>query len=179
MDSASASGAQRQDEGLRERLRPSQPVDANAVDQALATAGYGVTTDSRTSDDKKTFGRTPDGISKFSFSVIKCRRTLQLRRSLPAIAMDDVCPYAHMFFLQSLPCPRPMIWSHNCSLQPSPRMCPTSSSWQSLPLIYLYSGPLPQRLEFPSSRRFICSGGPHTTAESDGFSTINHITTPW
>jgi len=65
MDSASASGAQRQDEGLRERVRPSQPVDVNAVDQALATAGYGVTTDSRTSDDKKTFGRTPDGTSKF------------------------------------------------------------------------------------------------------------------
>lgn len=66
MDSTSASGAQRQDEGLRERVRPSQPVDVNAVDQALATAGYGVTTDSRTSDDnKKTFGRTPDGTSKF------------------------------------------------------------------------------------------------------------------
>lgn len=67
MDSASASGAQRPDEGLRERMRPSQPVDVNAVDQALATAGYGVTTDSRTSDDKKTFGRTPDGTSKFLF----------------------------------------------------------------------------------------------------------------
>lgn len=67
MDSASASGAQRQDEGLRERVRPSQPVDVNAVDQALATAGYGVTNDNRTSDDKKTFGRTPDGTSKSLF----------------------------------------------------------------------------------------------------------------
>jgi hypothetical protein len=72
MDSASASGSQRPDEGLRERMRPSQPVDVNAVDQALATAGYGVTTDSRTSDDKKTFGRTPDGTSKFLFSFSFC-----------------------------------------------------------------------------------------------------------
>lgn len=76
MDSASASGAQRQDEGLRERMRPSPPVDIDAVDQALATAGYGVTTDNRTSDDKKTFGRTPDGTSKFpllfSFVLLCC-----------------------------------------------------------------------------------------------------------
>lgn len=71
MDSASASGAQRQDEGLRERIRPSQPVDVSAVDQALATAGYGVTTDSRKSDDKKTFGRTPDGTGK-SFLSFSC-----------------------------------------------------------------------------------------------------------
>lgn len=75
MDSASASGAQRQDEGLRERVRPSQPVDVHAVDQALATAGYGVTSDSRTSDDKKTFGRTPDGTSKF-FPFFLYRLTL-------------------------------------------------------------------------------------------------------
>lgn len=67
MDSVSASGAQRQDEGLRERVRPSQPVDVNAVDQALASAGYGAATDSRKSHDKKTFGRTPDGTSTCLF----------------------------------------------------------------------------------------------------------------
>ncbi|OKL64241.1 Phosphatidylethanolamine N-methyltransferase [Talaromyces atroroseus] len=63
MDSLSATGAQRQnDEGLRERVRPSQPIDVHAVDQALASAGYGVTADVKKSDDdKKTFGRTPDG----------------------------------------------------------------------------------------------------------------------
>jgi hypothetical protein len=94
MDSASASGAQRQDERLRERIRPSQPVDVDAVDQALATAGYGVTTDSRTSDDKKTFGRTPDGTSKFLF-----RFFLLYAVQLGCRHYDDVCPDAHVFFL--------------------------------------------------------------------------------
>lgn len=65
MPSGSSSSAQRQDEdGLRERLRPSQPVDVRAVDQALASAGYGVTIENIKSGNKKTFGRTPDGTSK-------------------------------------------------------------------------------------------------------------------
>lgn len=70
MDPATTTGVQRQNDGLRERIRPSQPIDVGAVDQALATAGYGVTADKEQNDEKKTFGRTPDGTGKFFFQII-------------------------------------------------------------------------------------------------------------
>jgi phosphatidylethanolamine N-methyltransferase len=65
MDTGNTTGAHRQDEGLRERIPASQPVDVGAVDEALASAGY--VTERETKDGEKstmTFGRTPDGTSK-------------------------------------------------------------------------------------------------------------------
>ncbi|KAH8696654.1 phosphatidylethanolamine methyltransferase [Talaromyces proteolyticus] len=63
MDSASTTGARRHDEGLRERIPASQPVDVDAVGSALASAGYlDENEETKTkSNATKTFGRTPDG----------------------------------------------------------------------------------------------------------------------
>ena len=108
MDSATSSSAQRQDEGLRERMRVSQPVDVHAVDQALATAGYGITTDKRTSDDKKTFGRTPDGTSKSllspSISVIATGDKNMFFNGVADVKsfLAMTSPNTHVFFPSSL-----------------------------------------------------------------------------
>ncbi|KAL1969691.1 hypothetical protein VTN77DRAFT_8244 [Rasamsonia byssochlamydoides] len=61
MDSSHTTGAHLQDEGLRERIAASQPVDAHAVDEALASAGNNSAVANTDAKTKKTFGRTPDG----------------------------------------------------------------------------------------------------------------------
>jgi phosphatidylethanolamine N-methyltransferase len=65
MDTGNTTGAYRQDEGLRERIPLSQPIDVGAVDEALASAGYRPVEAKRNEKSTtKTFGRTPDGTSE-------------------------------------------------------------------------------------------------------------------
>lgn len=66
MDTGNTTGAHRQDGGLRERIAVSQPVDVAAVDEALANAGYDPEETAKNGESSTmTFGRTPEGTSKY------------------------------------------------------------------------------------------------------------------